>query len=422
VEASLPIPPTTVSSPTNDSRDNDGLQDNDIEKGLYVALDGQHDTTPAWSCKPSLLQPGQPLQDQIYQQDDDDQRGYDISEELTCPVLNTSEQDNEGQKPQQFEDEEVEVEQEQQDSTDGNNYEIDVDDSAIDNSKNNSNQDIDQDSSKRRRQRSNKRLSTIPTRQQQYQEVVDEEAQKDDEQEARYSDNSSSNGDDESDDDYHDGYVSDNSEDPRPAKRRRPSPYYNNPTSKRSRKHRLQPSPKRQTVPVQTQCKQSPSILPSDHLPSKIACNPTPAGDEQLKSNVSAEYQEWPMRGVFKRVIVGDEVRYGMEFSLEEPHAVICPQHTVAPQSTDGGDPQPGDLWDIRRITGMRKVDGVEEFRVAWAQTWMHESDLGGARELVEEFRARLSVRHRNKNGQGKTDVTAERPPKRRRGRPRKQP
>jgi len=51
----------------------------------------------------------------------------------------------------------------------------------------------------------------------------------------------------------------------------------------------------------------------------------------------------------------------------------------------------------------------------------MPESDLGGARELVEEFRARLSVRNRKKNGQGETDAAGESLPKRRRGRPRKQ-
>ena len=137
---------------------------------------------------------------------------------------------------------------------------------------------------------------------------------------------------------------------------------------------------------------------------------------------MSAEYQEWSRRGVFKRVIVGDEVRYGMEFNLEEPHAVTCPQHTDAQQSTDGKDSQPGDLWEIYKITGMRKVDGVEEFCVAWAQTWMPESDLGGARELVEEFRARLSVRNRNKNRQDKADVMGETTSKKRRGRPRKRP
>jgi hypothetical protein len=152
-----------------------------------------------------------------------------------------------------------------------------------------------------------------------------------------------------------------------------------------------------------------------------MAPNPASAGDDESISNVSAEYQEWPMRGVFKRVIVGDEVRYDMEFSLEEPHGLTCHQHTVAHDSTDGGDPQPGDLWDIRRITDMRKVDSVEEFRVAWTQTWMPESSLGGARELVEEFKARLSVRHGKKNGQAETDVVGESLPKRRRGRPRKQ-
>lgn len=60
----------------------------------------------------------------------------------------------------------------------------------------------------------------------------------------------------------------------------------------------------------------------------------------------------------------------------------------------------------------MRKVDGVEEFRVAWAQTWMPESDLGGARALVDDFKARLSVRQRNKNGQGKTEIAGESTPK----------
>jgi hypothetical protein len=41
-------------------------------------------------------------------------------------------------------------------------------------------------------------------------------------------------------------------------------------------------------------------------LRSKMAPNPTSAGDEESTSNVSAEYQEWHMRGVFKQVIVGD--------------------------------------------------------------------------------------------------------------------
>jgi hypothetical protein len=125
--------------------------------------------------------------------------------------------------------------------------------------------------------------------------------------------------------------TSSEDEDPRPAKRQ---------------KFRLR-RPRSLTPPLATQVEiddaQSHAdhgcplaCIPSDHLQSKVALNPTSAGDKESTSNVSAEYQEWHMRGVFKRVIVGDEVRYGMEFSLEDPHGLMCPQHTVAHNSTDG--------------------------------------------------------------------------------------
>jgi hypothetical protein len=224
--------------------------------------------------------------------------------------------------------------------------------------------------------------------------------------------------------DHRDDQDSDDSEDPRPAKRRRPSPSYSDLTSKRhTREHHVhQPcNNKSHAAPVQTQVERSSAVSPRDRLQCEMAPTLTSADDQERTSNTNAQYQEWPIHGVFKRVIVGDEVRYGMEFSLEKSHGLACHQHTVAHDSTDGGDSQPGDLWEIRRITGVRKVDGVEEFRVTWAQTWMPASDLGGAKELVEEFRARLSVRHGKKNAQGESDAAGESPPKRRRGRPRKQ-
>jgi hypothetical protein len=71
----------------------------------------------------------------------------------------------------------------------------------------------------------------------------------------------------------------------------------------------------------------------------------------------------------------------------------------------------------------MRKVDGVEEFCVAWAAAWMPKSDLGGAREFLDEFldefKARLSVLHMNKNG---THITGEKMSKILRGRLPKRP
>lgn len=69
-------------------------------------------------------------------------------------------------------------------------------------------------------------------------EVEEEQAQKGEQQEERNSDDSSGNSNDESDDDYNDGQASDDSENPRPAKRRRVS--HNDSTLKRSRKVRFQ--------------------------------------------------------------------------------------------------------------------------------------------------------------------------------------
>jgi hypothetical protein len=89
-------------------------------------------------------------------------------------------------------------------------------------------------------------------------------------------------------------------------------------------------------------------------------------------------------------------------------------------ESTDVGDPQPGDSWEIRNIIGTKKVDGIEYYWVDWEPTWMCESELEGARELVDEFKARLQLLRRNKDVHGETGAAGEAKPKRRRGRPSK--
>jgi Myb-like DNA-binding domain len=59
----------------------------------------------------------------------------------------------------------------------------------------------------------------------------------------------------------------------------------------------------------------------------------------------TAEYQEWPMHGFFKRTLIGDEIRYGMEFSLEQLHelcALACPHASRAVSSIRSvGSPRP---------------------------------------------------------------------------------
>jgi hypothetical protein len=74
--------------------------------------------------------------------------------------------------------------------------------------------------------------------------------------------------------------------------------------------------------------------------------------------------------------------------------------------------------WEIRSIIGRQKVDGVVQYWVEWEPTWMRESELGGARELVDEFEARLQARGENQGGQGGADPGAKEKPKRQRGRP----
>jgi hypothetical protein len=64
---------------------------------------------------------------------------------------------------------------------------------------------------------------------------------------------------------------------------------------------------------------------------SRESFSPSPMGDEELTSNAGAAYQEWPMRGFFNLITVGNEVRYGIGFSLEDIQqlcAIAFPLHS----------------------------------------------------------------------------------------------
>ena len=114
---------------------------------------------------------------------------------------------------------------------------------------------------------------------------------------------------------------SENDEDPRPAKRRklRSAPAHES----------LTPRPQNLTPPSATQLEVTSRC---DNQPeSRKSSSPSPTGDEELTSNAGAAYQEWPMRGFFKLITIGNEVRYGMEFSLEDVQqlcAAAFPLHT----------------------------------------------------------------------------------------------
>ena len=74
-------------------------------------------------------------------------------------------------------------------------------------------------------------------------------------------------------------------------------------------KHDLQWSHQRLTVPLQIQLERASSISHSGRRQSKMDPNSTSVGVEESMLIAGAEYQEWPMSGVFAWVIIGDEVR-----------------------------------------------------------------------------------------------------------------
>lgn len=61
--------------------------------------------------------------------------------------------------------------------------------------------------------------------------------------------------------------------------------------------------------------------------------------------------------------------------------------------------------WEVRQIIGKEDVDGVLHYLVDWSATLVPEYSLGHAKELVEEFEARLLAQRRVKNGRGGTDL-----------------
>jgi hypothetical protein len=242
-------------------------------------------------------------------------------------------------------------------------------------------------------------------------------------------DSNNSDGSD-SDDDYIDGQDSNGSEGPRPAKRRKPSPYGHS-TSKRSGKVRFHlphnghlgsPSnlDKGCIAPVRTRLVRPPSS--SNHLQQfPKSLSHSPLNDDEPTSNTTAEYQEWPMCGFIKRVTIEDEIRYSMEFNLEqvqEPRAraIACPLHMPSSQllgiadNIEGSEEEAqvvnaNQEWEIHNIIGKEDVDGIVHYLVEWNPTLMPAHELKNAKELVNKFEARLQAQARQENGRGRPSL-----------------
>lgn len=144
------------------------------------------------------------------------------------------------------------------------------------------------------------------------------------------------------------------------------------------------------------------------------------------------ESEEIPIHGYFTLKSIESKVVYCLTFSQE----LLPCQHPgrrgdfatdldKSQSAASVADPNP--QWEIRKIIGQKIVGRERHYRVEWKDTWMPESELAGAKELVDAF----TVNNRNgsierplKRGRmatGQCDARGEEEPKKRRGRPRKQ-
>jgi hypothetical protein len=158
-----------------------------------------------------------------------------------------------------------------------------------------------------------------------------------------YRSSSAADGDNEDDDnDHNNDQISDNDEGLRLAKRRQLSSPHDGPPLKQNRKVHFQLphngllrsslNPDRsRAASVPARLERHASSRCNNQPESRKSSSPSPTGDEEPTSNAGAAYQEWPMRGFFKLITIGNEVRYAMEFNVEDVQqlcAAAFPLHT----------------------------------------------------------------------------------------------
>jgi hypothetical protein len=112
----------------------------------------------------------------------------------------------------------------------------------------------------------------------------------------------------------------------------------------------------------------------------------------------------------------------------DEFESVSRTEHQLCPDVVDEANQD----WEVRKIIGREHVEGVLHYLVEWCPTLEPEHSLGHAKELVDEFEARLQALRNNKEGRMGpavkrdghavvgADVSGGQEKKRQRGRPRK--
>jgi hypothetical protein len=119
-------------------------------------------------------------------------------------------------------------------------------------------------------------------------------------------------------------------------------------------------------------------ISPAIRSPSTTTVpKDTDLEESQLSIPVIDPNHEWEVHDIVGRKTVDSEKHYLVEW---EP----TPMTKSVTEHNQG--------WAVRKIVRRRTGNGVVQRLVYWEPTWMPESELEGARELINEFEATTSV------------------------------
>ncbi len=90
----------------------------------------------------------------------------------------------------------------------------------------------------------------------------------------------------------------------------------------------------------------------------------------------------------------------GAAATVRPPHAITAPLPLFEQYHDQGGSASDKEEdWEIKKVVDKRRVAKGNEYKVRWRDTWLPESELGKAQELLREFEAKGRVGHWRKQG-----------------------
>ena len=126
-------------------------------------------------------------------------------------------------------------------------------------------------------------------------------------------------------------------------------------------------------------------------------------------SSKTQESEEMPIYGYFTLNTVASKVMYCLTFSQELLQHLAPRQYRAADLSTPQSTASVADAnseWEIHQIIGQKMIGRKKHYLMEWKNTWMAESELTGAKGLVDAFMAKGKIG----SGSGKQPLKRGRP------------